>query len=153
MKLYALDASGWQWLRSRAHCIQCEDTVGFYAEDAAGRIHAAVALDSWAPNSCQVHWAIENPMVLRRGFLEEVSQFAYVTRGVDLIIGLVPENNEKALALNKHLGLQEECRIKNGYKAGIDYVVLSLHRDNCRWLEQETARWEENPQKHQITQK
>ena len=96
-------------------------------------------MDSWAPNSCQMHFAIDNPMVIRHGFFETVADFCYNVRGIETIVGLVPADNEKAIKLDKRIGFKEALRIPNGYKDGIDYVVMLMTREDCRWLKQEAA--------------
>ena len=98
-------------------------------------VWAAVAMDSWSPNSCQLHWAIENPLALRHGFLQAVTDYAFDKRGVNLIIGLVPSNNEKALKLNTHLGMTESHRVRDAYAVGVDYVIMELRPADCKWRE------------------
>ena len=64
-----LREAGWRWLAARARPVRCEDTEGFIALR-GNTIVGAVAMDSWTTNSCLGHIAIEDPFVLRHGFLE-----------------------------------------------------------------------------------
>jgi RimJ/RimL family protein N-acetyltransferase len=48
--------------------------------------------------------------------------------------GLVPANNEKALRLNKKMGFTEAIRLKEAYTAGVDYVLMELRKENCKYL-------------------
>jgi hypothetical protein len=139
MKLLKMTTDHWKWLHKRCHPIMCADTIGITAIDHKSNIMAVAAMDSWAPNSCQLHWAIDNKMVLRHGFIEELCEFVFNTRGRSMIIGLVPSDNHLALKLNQHIGMTEVGRVKDGYKIGSDLVIMQLHRDTCRWLTEEAA--------------
>jgi len=128
-----LKEAGWRWLEARAKPIRCEDTTGFIALR-GNKIVGAVAFDSWAPNSCLAHIAIEDPFVLRHGFLELAFDFAFHHAGRGIILGMTPANNERALRFNRKIGFQEIYRLKDGYQTGIDYVAQEIRRENCRWL-------------------
>ena len=123
----------WAWMKERAHVIACEDSTGIVAYDDDGMIVAGVVADQWTTDSCQVHIAIEDPMVLRHGFLEEVANYLFNVCGRKRIFGLVPANNEKALKLDLHMGFEEVVTIPDGFSDGIDYKILRMTRDN-RWL-------------------
>ena len=98
------------------------------------RIVAAIVLDSWTANSCTAHIAIEDPLVLRHGFLELGCDFIFNHANRGVVIGLVPANNHKALKFDKHIGFKEVYRIKDGYAVDVDYVILEMRRESCRWL-------------------
>ena len=123
----------WLWVQDRTHLIRMEDSVGLIAYLNGKRVAACVA-DSFGKDSCSVHITIENPLVLRRGFLEEVADGLFNQRGMKRVFGLVPSNNAKALKLNKHLGWQEIARIPNGHSEGVDYIIMEMTPKTCRWL-------------------
>ena len=131
-----LREAGWRWLEDRAKPIRCEDTTGFIAlRD--NSIIAAVAFDSWTENSGLAHIAIEDPFVLRHGFLELAFGFAFHHADRGIMLGMTPADNEKALRFNKRIGFQEVYRVKDAYRPGIDYVLQEIRRENCRWLKPE----------------
>ncbi len=131
-----LREAGWRWLKERAKPIQCEDTTGFMALR-GNKIVAAVAFDSWTKNSCLAHIAIEDPFVLRHGFLELAFDFAFRHAGRGIILGMTPANNERALKFNKRIGFKEVYRVKDAYQVGVDYVLQEIRKENCRWLNPE----------------
>lgn len=110
----------------------CEDTRGIVAIKDGVPV-AICVLDSWTTTLCEIHIWIANPMVLRRGFQQEV--FGYVFGEADRlkIIGKTPSNNEKALKFIKHMGFQEIFRVKDGYDVGVDIVVSEINRDDCEY--------------------
>jgi hypothetical protein len=98
-----------------------------------GRIVAAVVLDSWSETSCTIHIAVEDPLVFRHGFAEEVFGYVFEFANRRVIIGVTPSNNAKALKFNKHIGFREIYRIRDGYDVGVDYVVQEFRKED--WYE------------------
>lgn len=124
----------WEWVKTRAHILLVEDTTGLVAER-DGKIQAVAVFDSFTVNACNVHMAIENPMVIKYGFLHEIGHYLFNVRDRKRIFGLVPSNNAKAMRLDKHIGMSEIARVPNALAEGIDYVVLEMTREECRWIE------------------
>ncbi len=126
----------WLWIKARAKPIRCEDTQGIMAyEGESGKVLAGCALDSFTVTSCLSHMAIDNPNVLRHGFLQALAWHIFVTCGRTNVMGIVPSTNDRALKFNRHIGFREVSRIPDGYDVGIDYVVMQMTRDECKWLE------------------
>jgi hypothetical protein len=127
----------WTWMYERAHQIACEDSQGIVAYDDKDEIQAVAVFDSFTVDACSVHFAIDNPMVIRSGFLNEIARHAFITCNRKRIFGLVPSNNERALKLDLHIGFTEVARIPDAIADGIDYIVIRLDKRDCRWLPQE----------------
>ncbi len=96
----------WDWMCQRTHLILAKDTTGFVAYR-GDRIVAASVFDNWTANSCRVHLALEDPFMLRHGFLEECFDFLfnYADRGVALV--MIPETNDDSVRFAKHVGFRE----------------------------------------------
>jgi hypothetical protein len=124
----------WDWVYSRARPIQCADSQGIVSYDERG-IQAVAVIDGINSDSCNVHLAIDNPLVIRAGFIHEVCRHIFETLGKARFFGLVPANNEKALKFDKHIGLTEVSRIPDGYATGVDYIVLRMDKEDCRWID------------------
>ena len=139
MKFRAMNADDWQWVKEKAHVIQCEDTQGITAYDERG-IQAVAAFDSFTVDACNAHIAIDNPLVIRRGFLCEAFRHLFVTCHRNRVFGLVPSNNDKALKFDEHIGMVEVGRIPNALSEGVDYVVMCMTKDACRWIPQQMKR-------------
>lgn len=122
----------WERIPDSARSPLAQDTRGITAlKD--GQISAVCLLDNWTLNSCIGHLWIDDPIVTRRGFLEEICGFVFGS-GREVILGFVPSDNEKALKFNAHLGFKELFRIKDGYKRGVDIVAIELRKSNCRYI-------------------
>lgn len=127
----------WRWIEARAHPIMCADTQGIVAYAENGRILAMCVADSFTTDSCSVHLAIDNPSVIRRGFLAVVATHLFETCNRKRIFGLVPSNNAKALRFDVKIGFREVARIPDAIRDGVDYVVLRMDKEKCRWLKRE----------------
>jgi RimJ/RimL family protein N-acetyltransferase len=126
----------WAWLQNLCKAIQCEDSQGIIALD-GGKIVAGAVFDSFGPDACNVHWAIAKPMVLRHGFIEAICHHLFITCDRKRIFGLVPSTNERALKLDKHIGMTEVARIPHAMGEGVDYIVLTMTKADCLWLPEE----------------
>ena len=123
----------WEWMYARTGVILCGDMTGLVAVHDNDIVAVCVA-DSFGPDQCSVHFAIDNPMVLRHGFLEAIAKLLFIGLGRARIFGMVPADNAKALKLDKHIGMREVARIPNGFKTGVDYIIMCMERGECRWL-------------------
>lgn len=127
----------WSWIWDRAKPILCKDTQGIVAVDDNGKIAGMAILDSWTVDACSVHFAIDNPMCIRRGFINEVCRHAFVSSGRTKMFGLVPDNKDKVLSLDIKLGFYEVTRIPDALQDGIGYIVLRMDKADCKWIPQE----------------
>lgn len=128
----------WEWVNSRAHPMQVKDTQGIVAyEDTTSEIAGIVIMDSWTPSGCQTHFAIDNPICIRRGLFREVAYHIHVVCDRRYIFGLIPANNEAAHKFDLKMGFEEVARIPEGFDIGIDYIVVRLAKEDNRWLPKE----------------
>lgn len=118
-----------------------EDTKGIIAFDKdKNRLVGAVVFQMWTHSSALVHMWLDSPMVIKHRFLDEIANYFFNTAERDLMIGMVPGDNEAALKLNKHIGFRETHRIPGGYMHDIDWVIMEANaEDVARWLPKEEA--------------
>jgi hypothetical protein len=127
----------WEWFTNLTHVIRCEDMQGIVAYAATGKILAVMVADSFSPDSCNLHVAIDNPVVIKYGFLNECFRHIFHTRRRNHVFGMVPANNARALKFNEHIGFTEVARIPDGVGTGTDYIILRLDKADCRWISHE----------------
>lgn len=96
---------------------------------------AGTILQNWTLGSVEMHIAITNSMILRRGFFETLFAAAFGDSR-PTAYAVVGANNERSLKLCRHTGLVDAGRIPNGYAPGEDLVLLVIERGNCRYLEE-----------------
>jgi len=122
------------WLLSRAKVVE---TNKFWAIEAIGRngeIKGMIGLDLATPNIVQFHIALDAPIALRKLTKMACKVGFGATRKYGL--AAVPGNNERSIKLAKHLGAREVYRIPDGWKDGVDLVMLLMAREECRWLDE-----------------
>ena len=125
----------WGWVNQQVPIIQCIDTCGIMAIDLdKNETVGAMILDNFTDNSVQAHFMISKPTVLKYKFLEECYDYVFNVAGKKFMYGLVPGDNKKALKMNKHMGWTEKCRLEDGFSDGVDYVLMELKKENCRYL-------------------
>jgi hypothetical protein len=69
-----------------------------------------------------------------KDFLWMVYDYAFVQLGVRKVIGLVAADNHLALKIDLKMGFVVETVITEMTADGQDLLVLSMRRDQCRWL-------------------
>ena len=90
--------------------------------------------DYWTPNAVQMHIWIKHPEAyLSKEFIQEGFGYPF-NSGRNLVIGVTPGDNARALTFNRKLGFVEKYRIKDGWSLGTDMVIQELRREDCRWL-------------------
>jgi hypothetical protein len=136
IKFVTLDDEYMDWFQAQTGAGWRSDSRGFVAINAAGKPLGALMFESFTPTMCMVHIAIDNPLILRHGFLEEGFGYAYNYRDVKCLRAMLPENREKCIKFIKHLGFEEETRLEHGFQSGIDFVYYKLHKHDCRWHEE-----------------
>lgn len=130
----------WAWVCEQVPILRVEDTGGLVAFDEdTGKLQAACMWDNWTKTTVQVHLIIVNKFVLKKGFLEEVADYLFNHCNRKAIYGFVPSDNIKALRLNSHLGYTVKAILEDGIDEGIDYIMLELKRENCKYLPKETS--------------
>ena len=123
----------WVWINEALPIQQVEDTSGMVALSDNKPVGAMV-MDNWTKNSVQAHFYLKNSIVLRSGFLEYCFDYVFNECGKKVMYALIPGNNEKAIKVNEHMGATEKCRFEEAFEDGVDYVIMELKRENCKYL-------------------
>jgi RimJ/RimL family protein N-acetyltransferase len=122
----------WMWFVQRTSVIRCEDTQGIVAHDDRG-VQAMCVADSFSTDSCNVHFAIDNPMAIKHGIFTIFADWVFDACGKKRMFGLVPDNNEAAIRLDKKIGFHEVARVPDAISDGVGYIVMRLNKEDCRW--------------------
>jgi|TARA_R110000824_G_scaffold46077_3_gene132840 hypothetical protein len=135
------DARHMRFLPEGATPRWCEDTRGITALDPKKGPLGICLMDTWTTNSVQIHIWIGNPMIIKRGFLNEIFGFIFgKDSGRKMVMGITPSDNKKALKFIAHVGMKEIHRVPDGFSDGIDAVITLMKKDDCRWIEHEQKR-------------
>jgi hypothetical protein len=125
----------WAWINEYLPILWVEDTIGLIAVDIESfKPLAACVMDNWTETSVQCHLLILDKRAIRGKFLDTCFDFVFNDMQRDIMYGLVPGDNSKALRLNEHMGFTEKCRFEGAFKPGVDYVIMELKKENCKYL-------------------
>ena len=133
MNLYVAPREHLGWLAEKANVVIGPTFQAIEAVDASGRIVAMVGADAWTENACALHVAAEYPAAIRH-LLKPTFEMVFNGLKKRMVVATILSDNQKSLALAKHLGFRETHRIKNWWADGVDAVLLEMHRKDCRWV-------------------
>ena len=117
---------------------QNADWGSFYAMGVVrgDEIIAGVVINNMNGANATCHIAIAYPTKMIIPLFEHVCEYAFNQCKLKRITGMVPSNEPKILAFDKHLGFEEEFVMKDG-APGADMHILVMRPDTCRWLRKE----------------
>jgi len=101
-----------------------------------GEIIAGVVFNNFNGANATCHIAISKFSRVMPAMIEHSCKYAFEFCGLKRLTGMVPSNEPKILAFDKHLGFEEEFVMKDG-APGADMHVLVMWPDKCRWLRKE----------------
>jgi hypothetical protein len=140
IKFREFRSEDWVWVNAQIPILQVEDTTGIMAVDTStGELVGACILDNWTKNSVQAHFMVSSPLVLKHGFLQECFGYVFSYSNLKYMYGLVPGDNKHAIRLNKHMGFIEKVRLDEAWAPGVDYVLMQLTKETCKYLPKEKA--------------
>jgi len=126
----------WANIKTHIDVIPCYDTCGLLCENPETKeFYGAVLFDQMTVTSAQCHLCLPSPiMALRAGLMEAAAVFIFWHLNKNMIYGLTPSKNAKALKFNKHFGFREVCRLEGAYAVDEDAIVFEMKKQHCRWL-------------------
>lgn len=131
-----MDNADWDWFNRHLPVLAVEDSRGIVAKR-FGQPVAGCVYDNWTANSVQCHLLIQDPLIIRHGWLETIFTAAFGDQR-QYIYGLVPGDNAQALRLNVRMGFTVKCELEEGFAPGVDYVIMQMRREDCPYLEENT---------------
>jgi RimJ/RimL family protein N-acetyltransferase len=100
------------------------------------QVLAGVVINNYNGANATCHIAIAQQTKMLVPLLRSVCDYAFNHCKLKRLTGMVPSNEPKILAFDKHLGFEEEFVMKDG-APGADMHVLVMWPDTCPWLRKE----------------
>lgn len=97
---------------------------------------AGVVVNNYNGANATCHIAIAQKTRMIIPLFEAVCDYAFNHCGLKRLTGMVPTNEPRTIAFDKHLGFEEEFVMKHG-APGADMQILVMWHDKCRWLRKE----------------
>ena len=95
-------------------------------------IIACTGYDAYLGYSIQGHIGIDGRIT--KEWLWFIFYYPFIQLGVNKIISPIFSSNIKALRLCSHMGFIEEARIKQSAPCGGDIILMTIVKDNCRFI-------------------
>lgn len=99
-----------------------------------GSLSAVVGYNAFSGLTCSMHVAGIGRWMTRE-LLKVAFHYPFIQVGLVQVFAQTAANNLRALKLEYNLGFKELGRIDNGWQRGIDMVILTMKKSDCRWLE------------------
>ncbi len=99
-----------------------------------GEIVAGIVFNGFNKHNATAHIAVSKPSRMFLELLEHAAGYAFNQCGLKRLTGLVEMSNTKAMALDRHIGWEEEFVMRSAAADGGDLQVFVLWPDKCRWL-------------------
>jgi L-amino acid N-acyltransferase YncA len=121
----------YEWINERVGLARSEDfrALGRIVD---GKIVAVSAFTGYNGASLQMHMA-SDPGAWTRRHLKETFRYAFETCGCQVVFGMVPSGNQKALEIDLRLGFEEVANIEGAHPDGSLHILM-MRRENCRWI-------------------
>jgi RimJ/RimL family protein N-acetyltransferase len=100
------------------------------------QVIAGVVINNYNGANATCHIAIAQQTKAIIPLFRSVCDYAFNHCKLKRLTGMVPSNEPKILAFDKHLGFEEEFVMKDG-APGADMHVLVMRPDTCPWLRKE----------------
>lgn len=108
-------------------------------EDGTPKLIASVGYTHFCGQTCAMLMAGDGRWI-NRELLWACFDYPFNQCGMVQVFAAVARNNPKALKLDLHLGFEVLTSVKDGKAPGIDLDILTMKRENCRWLERKQER-------------
>lgn len=131
------EASRWalyRFLRERDVALPQSEDFHAIGEVRNGELIASVGYSHFCGRTCAMLVASEGTNWITRDLLWASFDYPFNQCDMVQIFASVARNNPKALKLDLHLGFEILTTVKDGKAPGVDLDVLTMKRENCRWL-------------------
>ena len=95
---------------------------------------AVIAYNGFTGRACFMHSAIDDPSVIDRTFVKAIFEYPFVQCGCTHVHAMVDSSNTRAMSIDLRLGFKEVARFAGAALDGSDQVLLSMRREDCRWI-------------------
>lgn len=93
-----------------------------------------VGYNGFCGQVCSMHMAGDGNWINRQ-LLWAAFDYPFNQAKCVQVFATVAETNYKALKLNLHLGFKTIGLVPNGWAEGVNLILLTMNKRDCRWLE------------------
>lgn len=128
----------WEWLSERVGLAYSTDffAIGRVVDNT---IVGVVGYNNFTGTSCHMHMAGDGPRWVNRAFLHQAFRYPFELLGLQMVFGVVPSGNTRALKMDLKLGFHELIYIPGAHPDG-GIHILQMKKEECRWLRKEDGK-------------
>lgn len=127
-----------EWISEKVDANWTEGDVCFgVVKD--GKLIGGAMVSEWNGQNATLHQRIDSPYGMTKRLLYTTFKYAFETLGAARVSGFVRSGNRQAIKLNLKLGFKIEAVLHKFMPGQDDLVVMSMWRDECRFLHDEYA--------------
>ena len=123
-----------EWLSEAGKDKYSDDTMCI-GQEKDGQLIAVVGYNNFTEKLCQIHVASTDVYWLNKDLLFAIFDYPFNKVGVKVILAPICKDNHKSLNLCRKLGFEKVAEIPYAHKDG-DLVIMSMKRNQCKWLQQ-----------------
>lgn len=105
------------------------DMVAAIGLERDGELVAVTGYNNFTDKACHVHFCIDSGVMVPRRYLWFVHYYPFMQAGLDVLIAIMPDINEKILRLAQHLGYSLRTYLDD---AGL--MLYTLNKNDCKFL-------------------
>jgi hypothetical protein len=133
-----------EWVMSRVGGVFNEKTDHVVAMHRDGEIAGGLVYTGYLGKAITMHSAGSEDNWVTRDFLWMIFHYAFVQLGCRVVFGPVSSKNTRSLSVTTRLGFVPAARIADVYHDGSDLVLLTMYKEQCRWLTMEPKHYRSN---------
>lgn len=116
-----------------------------HTSDATGELLGGVIYEGLISNCVFMHQAGFAKNWLTPDMLWLIFDYPFNQLKVGKVCGTVPSTRKELIEFNERIGFEVEATIKDAYKDG-DLIIMSMRKENCRWLKRKPRTIRSNQQ-------
>jgi len=120
----------------REHGVEIAASTDFQALgrlNSQGKLIGVVGYNGFCGRTCMMHTAGEGNWISRT-LLWAAFDYPFNQTKCIQVFATVPDDNQRAMKLDCHLGFTQMAYIKDGWTEGVGLSILTMHKSECRWL-------------------
>lgn len=127
-------AALWGFLQMMGvHLPKSDDFQALGRVGVEGKLIGVVGFNGFVGTTACMHTAGFGNWV-SRALISQSFHYPFVQVGIRHLFATVAADNKKALRFDRKMGFKDWNVIPQGWKDGVDLIILKMSREECRWI-------------------
>lgn len=94
-----------------------------------GELVAVTGYNNFTYKACHVHFCIDRGVYPTKEYLWFVHYYPFIQAGIDVLIAIMPQTNDRIIRLAQHLGYSMKCWIDQA-----ELMLYTMNKSDCKFL-------------------